>query len=148
MTETGQPAGPEWHESGRSERWFSTGLDQSETLNYMEFVLGTMFGARHLDPPRLADPSGLFVGNRRRPDCGASLITGRSDLRGWAGEPAHIEVRLYPEHGGTTVYLGVAALCCRHPRRWEAQMLGAFERSWRAAGDDGLYRVRPPAYGT
>jgi hypothetical protein len=41
----------------------------------------------------------------------------------------------------------VAALCCRHPRRWEARLLDAFERNWRAVGDDGLYRVRPPAYG-
>jgi len=147
MTETGQPTGPERHES-LSERWFSTGLDQPTARCFMEYVLDAMFGEQHLDPPRLTDPSGPFVSNRRRPGFGASLITGRGGQRTGSGAPdAHIEVRLYPERVGTTVYLGVAALCCQHPRRWESRLLDAFERNWRAVGDDGLYRVRPPAYG-
>lgn len=149
VTETGLDRLGERHRPSLSERWLSTALDKPVARGYIEFVLDVMFGAGYLDPPRLTDPTGPFVRNRRRrPGFGASLITGRGGRGSRATAPdAHIEVRLYAEDdGSTTVYLGVAALCCRHPRRWEARLLDAFERRWQTLGDTSLRPVASPGY--
>src|SRR5690349_10677105 len=151
--------------SGLSERWFGTRLVVPAARLHLERVLDTMFGVGHLDPPRLADPAGPFAG-ARRPDFGASVITGRDERPGrviraaraaWSGRVARtplghepdalIEVRLYAEPDRSTVYLGVAALCCQHPDRWEGRLLAAFERCWQASGDVSLYPTRHPGYG-
>ena len=129
-----------------SECWFHCRLDRDEAQARLEAVLYSLSGDSHLDGPRLVDRAGPFARYRRTPDFAASLITGRMDASLPIATDAQIEVRLYDEGDQCTLYLGIAALACRHPERTERRMLAEFARLWHRGGDNSLIPIERRDY--
>jgi hypothetical protein len=129
-----------------TERWFRCRLDLPAAEARLYRVLGQLYPGAYIEGPRMAVPSGPFMGSWRRPDFGASLITGH--MRPgypWLPMDAHIEVRLYGEPDGTTVLMGIGVLGRNRASLTEEKMLTGFARRWEA-DDPSLTQVTDPEY--
>jgi hypothetical protein len=130
-----------------TERWFRCQLDLPKAEGRLYRVLDQLYPGAYIEGPRMRIPSGPFMGSWRRPDFGASLITGHMRPgKPWLPNDAQIEVRLYGEpNGTTTVLIGISVLGQNRPWTSEEKMLDEFTQLWQA-GDPSLTQVTDPEY--